>query len=122
MATTGTMIDALFKLREQKRAHEEAIKQLGEKMSAIETDMLKQLDAEGITKATGKAATVSVSEQIRPNVTDWDLYYAFIHKNKYYHLLERRPSVSGCQELFETKGVIPGVVPFTKRSINMRAL
>lgn len=122
MPTTGVMIDNYYKLREEKRGFEEAIKQIGEKMSTIETDMIKQMDAEGITKATGKNATISVSEQIRPNVQDWDQFYAYIHKNKYYHLLERRPSVSGCQELFETKGKVPGVVPFTARRINMRAV
>ena len=122
MSTTGNMIDSYWKLRDQKRAHEEAIKQLSEAMSKMETDLLQQMDADGITKATGKNATVSISTQIRPNVTDWDEFYKFIGKHKYYHLLERRPSVSGCQELFESKGAIPGVVPFTKRGINMRAL
>lgn len=122
MSTTGTMIDRFHELRESKRAHEEAIKQIQEKMSMLERDLLLQMDAEGITKATGRTATISVGEQIRPNVTDWDQFYNYIHKNKLYHLLERRPSVSGCQELFETKGVIPGVVPFTARRINMRNL
>jgi hypothetical protein len=122
MPTTGSMVEDYYRLREEKRGFEEAIKQIGEKMSAIETDMIKQMDAEGIIKATGKHATVSISEQIRPNVQDWDIFYAYIHKNKFYHLLERRPSVSGCQELFETKGKVPGVVPFTARRINMRNL
>lgn len=119
---TGGLSDEYFMLREQKRLHEESIKQLTEKMSIIEGKLIECMDAEGITKATGKKATVSISEQIRPNVQDWDQFYAYIHKNKFYHLLERRPSVSGCQELFETKGKVPGVVPFTARRINMRAL
>ena len=122
MATTGTMIDQYHDLREEKRRHEEAIKGITEKMSRLETDLLLQMEAEGITKATGKTATISVGEQIRPNVQDWDQFYSFIHKNKYYHLLERRPSVGGCQELFETKGKIPGVVPFVAKRINMRNL
>ncbi len=120
--TTGALSDNYFQLREQKRGHEEAIKQISEQMSVLETKLIETMDADGITKATGKKATVSISEQIRPNVQDWDQFYAYIHKNKYYHLLERRPSVSGCQELFETKGKVPGVVPFTARRINMRAL
>ncbi len=120
--TTGSLSDQYFMYREQKRTHEEAIKQLEDKMSLIETKLIEAMDADGITKATGKKATVSISEQIRPNVQDWDAFYAYIHKNKFYHLLDRRPSVSGCRELFETKGKVPGVVPFTARRINMRAL
>jgi hypothetical protein len=122
MPTTGSLADRLFELREEKRAHEEAIKQISESMSVIERDLISQMDSEGITKATGRSATVSDGEPIRPNVQDWDVFYQYIHKNKLYHLLERRPSVSGCQELFETKGKIPGVVPFTARRINMRSL
>lgn len=120
--TTGSLADDMFQLRERKRAHEEAIKQLSEKMSLLETKLLESMDSQGLTSARGSRVTVSVSEQVRPNVQDWDEFYRFIQKHKYWHLLERRPSVSGCKELFETKGKIPGVVPFTQRRINMRTL
>lgn len=118
----GTLTDKLHKLREIKRKHEAAIKDLSEEMAQLETQIIALLDAEGVTKATGKTATVSVSEIMRPSVVNWDEFYAYIHRHKYYHLLERRPSVSGCQELFELKGQIPGVVPFTQRRLNLRAL
>jgi hypothetical protein len=75
-----------------------------------------------VSKSTGVLATVSISENIRPSVEDWDAFYAYIHKYKYYHLMERRPSVSGCNELLETKGKIPGVVPFTQRKLNVRSV
>jgi hypothetical protein len=65
---------------------------------------------------------VSITESVRPSVENWDDFYRFIHRHKYYHLLDRRPSVTGCRELFETKGNIPGVVPFTKRKINLRSI
>ena len=120
--STGALSDKLFMLREQKRVHEEAIKQISDQMSLVETQLLEAMDKDEITKATGKKATVSISETIRPNVQDWDAFWAYIHRHKFYHLLERRPSVSGCQELFEKKGNIPGVVPFTQRRINMRSL
>lgn len=120
--STGALSDEFFLLREQKRMHEEAIKQIQGKMDLVERQLLERMDADGITKATGRKATVSISELIRPHVQDWDAFWAYIHRHKYYHLLERRPSVSGCNELFEKKGNIPGVVPFTKRGINMRAL
>lgn len=120
METAGKLIDERFILREQKRAHEEAIKQLEQKLQSNESALLELLDKEGITKAAGKRATVSISENIKPSVEDWDRFYAYIQRNKAWHLLERRPSVSGCNELFELKGAIPGVVPFKKRQVNMR--
>jgi hypothetical protein len=122
MRTIGAKIDKLHKLREQKRLLEEKIKLLVAEMDALENELVTQMDAEGVIRSTGKAATVSIGESIRPSVDDWDAFYAYIHRNKYYHLLEKRPSVSGCRELFETKGKIPGVVPFTQRKLNMRTI
>lgn len=122
MNTIGAKIDKLFSIREDKRELEERIKLLVAQADAMETELITQLDAEGVTKSTGKKATVSISESIKPSVENWDDFYKYIQRNKYWHLLERRPSVTGCRELFETKGKIPGVVPFTQRKLNLRTL
>jgi hypothetical protein len=122
MATTGTLSDNLYKLREQQRAHEEAIKQIAKERSFIEGELLKQMMAEGISKATGKFATVSIKEQDTYQVSDWDQFYEYIRKNKAFHLLERRPSVTGCREMFELKGRLPGVVPGSFKKINMTVI
>lgn len=122
MSTIGAKIDQLHALREQKRALEEQIKQLSGQMDVLENDLIEQMDAEGVSKSTGNSATVSISTSVKPSVDDWDAFYKYIHRYKYYHLLERRPSVTGCRELLETKGKIPGVVPFTQRKLNIRSV
>lgn len=122
MKTIGAKIDKLHQLREKKRKLEEQVTIVSDEMNALEHELVAQMDAEGVTRSTGKAATVSIAEHIRPSVEDWDAFYKYIHRYKYYHLLERRPHVSGCRELFETKGRIPGVVPFTQRKLNMRSI
>lgn len=122
MSTIGVKIDQLHALREQKRALEEQIKQLSGQMDELENQLIDQMDKEGVTKSTGNSATVSISTSVKPSVDDWDAFYAYIHRYKYYHLLERRPSVTGCRELLETKGKIPGVVPFTQRKLNIRSV
>ena len=122
MSTIGAKIDQLHDLREQKRELEEQVNQLKAQMAELENDLIAEMDKQGVTKSTGGAATVSISSNVRPSVDDWDAFYAYIHRYKYYHLLERRPSVSGCNELLETKGKIPGVVPFTQRKLNIRSV
>ena len=122
MSTIGVKIDQLHALREQKRALEEQIKQLSGQMDELENQLIDQMDKEGVTKSTGNSATVSITTSVKPSVEDWDAFYAYIHRRKYYHLLERRPSVTGCRELLETKGKIPGVVPFTQRKLNIRSV
>ena len=122
MSTIGAKIDQLHNLREQKRHLEEQVKQLQAQMAELENELIEDMDKQGVSKSTGALATVSISSQDRPSVDDWDAFYAYIHRHKYYHLLERRPSVSGCNELLETKGKIPGVVPFTQRKLNLRSV
>lgn len=122
MSTIGAKIDELHNLREQKRKLEEQVKQLSGKMDELENKLIEQMDKEGVTKSTGVAATVSIGTSVKPSIDDWDAFYAYIHRYKYYHLLERRPSVTGCRELLETKGKIPGVIPFTQRKLNIRSI
>ena len=122
MSTVGAKIDALHALREEKRQLEELLKAKAQEIALAENDLIEQMDQQNITKSTGSKATVSISTSVKPSVEDWDAFYAYIHKNKYYHLLERRPSVTGCRELFDHKGAIPGVVPFTQRKLNIRSV
>lgn len=113
-------IEAMFKIREKVRKLEADIKLLNEEKDAISAALMEQMDKEGVTKSAGKNASVTISEAVVPSVENWDEFYKYIHRKKFYHLLERRPSVSGCRELFDKSGRIPGVVPFTKRTIQLR--
>ncbi len=122
MSTVGAKIDSLHALREEKRLLEEQVKAKAQEIGLAENELIEQMDQQNITKSTGSKATVSITTSVKPSVEDWDAFYAFIGKNKYYHLLERRPSVTGCRELFDTKGKIPGVVPFTQRKLNIRSV
>lgn len=122
MSKIGTKIDQLQQLREAKRALEEQIKELTHKMDTLENELITQMDSEGVVKSTGNLATVSIATSIKPQVDDWDVFYKYIRRNNYFHLLERRPSVTGCRELFETKGKVPGVVPFTQRKLLIRSI
>lgn len=120
MNTVGSMIDHLHVLREKRRQLEKEIEHINKEFSITEADLLRQMQAEGLEKAGGKFASASIVEAVKPTVEDWDLFYNYIKKNDYFHLLERRPSVTGCRELFETKGKIPGVVPFTIQKVSLR--
>lgn len=120
--SVGSLIDSMWELRESKRKLEDKVKEINEQIEQLDAQLISCMDAEKITASTGNKASASITEAIRPNVVDWDSFYAFIHKHKHYHLLERRPSVTGCRELFETKGAVPGVQPFVKRTINLRTV
>lgn len=118
----GAIIDELHSTRDTIRVHEAAIKDLSKVKEDLEIQLMGAMDAEGVTKSTGRVGSVSITEVVKPQVEDWDELYEYIRKTKQFHLLERRPSVTGCRELFEMGKAIPGVVPFTKRSVNLRSL
>lgn len=119
--TIGSLTDEMHVIRENKRGLEEQIKALDEQYRELEMKLIELADEQGTTTGKGKSASFTVAESVVPQVTNWDDFYKFIQKNKYWHLLERRPSVTGCRELFETKGAIPGVEKFTKRRVNLRS-
>lgn len=120
MEPLGREIDALWELREGKRELEEKLTVVAKSIVEKELELLHRMDAEGLLKSTGTHGTVSISESVKPTVTDWDAFYEYIKRHNFMHLLERRPSVTGCRELFELKGKIPGVEPFRQRKVNLR--
>lgn len=117
--TIGEEIDALWELREEKKALLAKAADVQKAYDEKERLLNDRLKAENVTQAAGSRARVTASESVVPAVKDWDQFYKFIHRHKYYHLLERRPSVTGCRELFESKGQIPGVEPFTKHGLRL---
>lgn len=121
-ATPGEDIDALFELREKKRKLEASIKDLEGQASLIEERLMENMDKDGIDKMTGRKASVSISSSVVANVEDWDAFTAFIHKNKAYHLFQRRVSDAAYREMLEIKKVVPGTQPFTKKRLNLRAV
>lgn len=118
----GAKIDLRTKLVDQHREAQAAADLIDAQVKEVESALFEQMEREGTTRGGGKSATVSIVESVVPNVEDWEAFYKYIKRMGYFHLLERRPSVTGCRELFETKGKIPGVMPFQKRKLNFSKL
>lgn len=122
MVNTGELIDSLAKKQaEYKKANDKA-ESLKAEVDQIKAQLIEALDAEGTDKASSKkAGTVSIQESIVFNMEDWEKFWAFVHKNKAYHLVQKRVSEPAMREMLELKKAIPGAMPFTKRSIRFTA-
>lgn len=118
----GATIDHLWACREEKRKLEAQTKEVEEKIKEIEESLMERLGKEGLEKATGTKASVSITSTVTADVQDWDAFYPYIAKNKFWHLLQRRVSDPSYRELLEQGKKVPGVVPFTKRRINLRSI
>ncbi len=120
--TVGALIDQIWAAREEKRRLEAQIKEVETTIADINEQLMERLEAEGLDKASGSKATVSVSTNTVANVDDWDAFWAYIIKNKFTHLLQRRVSDPAYRELLEAGKKVPGVQPFVKRTLNVRSL
>jgi hypothetical protein len=120
--TIGSRIDALNQLREDKRALEEKIKIIEGSYHELEEALMEDLKTQGMDKATGKKASVSVSSTVVGNLVDDKAFFAYVKRTGYFHLLQRRLSDPAIRELLESKGSIPGVEPFVKKRLNLRTL
>ena len=121
-ATPGAMIDSMWELREKKRALEASVKDVESQIADLEAKLMEDMQANGVDKMTGKHASVSITSTVVANVEDWDAFWAYIHKMKYGHLLQRRVSDPAYRELLDLGKKIPGTQPFTKKRLNLRAL
>jgi hypothetical protein len=119
--TLGALIDKLDAAREKKREINEDLKVAEAAYNEVEDEVKNRLMIEGMDKATGKRATVSLSKVVVANVTDWDAFYAYVKKTGYFHLFQRRVSDPAWRELSEKKPV-PGTEPFEKLNLNLRSL
>ena len=121
VAANGAAVDQLIKLRERKRDLEASVKSLEGQIEDMQLQLLEQMEASGTDKLSGKLGTASISTSVVANVEDWDALYPYIAKNKLWHLLQRRVSDPAYRELLDAGKKVPGVQPFNKKRLNLRA-
>lgn len=117
----GTTVDKLVGLRNKKRDLEASVKSLEGQIEDLQSQLLEEMEAAGVDKFSGKLGTVSISTNVVANVEDWDALYPYIAKNKLWHLLQRRVSDPAYRELLDAGKKVPGVQPFSKKRLNLRA-
>jgi len=108
------------KLRDQKKELKDEIKVIESEMDAIATEFMEYFDREECQRAIFRDWTVYKTEAVVPSVKDWDTFWKYVLRQKADHLIEHRASVTGCRELFATKGKIPGLEPFNRITIGVR--
>lgn len=118
----GATTDKMWALREKKRAADAVVKNIEAEIKELEPMLFSLLDAQDTRKAEGKKASVSIGEAVVGTVDDWDATWAYIAKNKFFHLVQKRLSDPALRELWALGKVVPGVQPFTKRTLSIRSL
>ncbi len=120
--TIGAAIDALWDLKQLKKKADEEVKRIEALIDDAESAVYELMDAQKLDGGRGSKASVSLGTNVSYSIDDFDAFAKYVSRTKYFHLFQRRVSTEGVRELFETKGGVPGLVPFTKRKINLTTL
>lgn len=118
----GSLINKLMDIRESMKPLNAQIARLKEEKEETELKLIEMMDALGTDQTRNDVATASISDTVVPQVEDWDRFYRWIHRNKAYYMLERRPASVAFRETLEQRKnkPIPGVQSYTRRTINLR--
>lgn len=122
--TLGHDIDYLHSVREKKRKLEEQLNEVKDHQQELEAKLIERMKTEGVYKASGARMTVSRDQATFPHIVDWSLVEDYVHRNKYYHLFQRRLSAPAWNELCaKRKGVpVPGTEPHVKDTLSLTSI
>jgi len=119
----GSQINRLHKLREKARVLNAQLKEVNAEKAELELEVIEDLEREGVTQASTKTATVTVSEEEVAVIEDWDKFNAFVKRNNAFELYYRRVNNASFRELATTRrgGSIPGASTRTIKKLSLRS-
>lgn len=118
----GQLVDELWEQRERKRQLNEHLKTIETGIDALTSELIERMEKEGLDKMSGKAASLTVSPSLNPNIEDWDAVCAFIKRSGNWQLIRRQLNPEPWRELMTTRGAVPGTTSFIKKTLNMRTI
>lgn len=119
--TVSAIADEIFDLNTKLKNLNAEAKKIEEEKRILEQELIAECETLGLEKGGGKTSKFTITPSVVPVVSaeNWDKFYKFIKRNNWFHLLERRPSLTGCRELWEQNKDIPGVDKFTKMKVTV---
>lgn len=126
--TLGSLADQRWALKQKKTAADKVVKDIEADIKALEEQIIEQLDSQDTRKAEGKLCSISINSSVQPSTENWDDFIQFIaagkrnDKTAYLHLVQRRVSVEAWRELLALGINVPGIKPFTARTLSVTAL
>jgi len=114
----GEQVAGLRMIKAEIKGAQEDLKALEAQKRIIEDDIMATLDESGQSLSRTDAGTVSITQEVVANVTDWNALTAYIMEHGSFYLMQRRVSSVAWRDEIASKGDVPGTEPFTKRKIS----
>lgn len=113
------LIDAMYKKRSEKEIAAKTVKELNDEFKAMEAELINRLANTGMKTAGTTLAKVSLSEEVVPQVEDWEKVHRYVKDKDAWHLLKRSLNAAPFREMLQADEELPGVVPFTRRKLSL---
>jgi hypothetical protein len=110
--TLGAAADQLYTTIQKRLTAQKKVDALKAQETALKDHIIRELPKSEVKGVVGRIAKVTVRQDNIPSVKDWDKFYAYIHRNKAYEMLQRRVKADAVKERWENKKKVPGVEPF----------
>lgn len=117
MSNATTLAELMEQLKAKRAQHAEAqavVDGIEAEEEVLEAQILEKLQETGVDRVVHSGYLAKRDERIYGQIKDYDAFTKFVHRNKYYHLFERRIATLAFRELLGLKGSVPGVEPITK--------
>jgi len=101
---------------------EAEVKLLEKEAEGKKAKLIEAAEKANLRMGAGELSRWDIKEEVYPQSVDWDGFCEYMAKNKYWHLVQRRPGVKACQELWERGIDIPGIDKFTKIKVNVKGV
>jgi len=118
--TLNQLIEQKASVRKEIESLNKQLKDLNARQDDLDWALMKKMDSEGLSRTSNDSFTVSVKEEVMPQVEDWEEVYQVIRDSGDFSLVQRRVSAAAYRELLKLGEQIPGIKPVTVRKINFR--
>ena len=120
--TINELIEKRAEVKQSMDSLNRELKVLRETQDHLDVLLLKKMDAEGLSRTANQQASVSINEDIVPDVTNWEEVQQYVIATEDFSLIQRRISSTAYKELLKLGEAVPGLQPRTIRRINFRSL
>lgn len=108
--TLGEIADQLYQTRESRLALQKTVDKFKSDEEALSAVLVKKLEAaKTMTGVAGRIARAELVPDVKPELTSWPKFCAFVAKKKAFDLLERRIGKNAWKALHEKGTKVPGV-------------
>ena len=119
----GTKIDRYYKMRDEIRDLEKAVKVKKKKYEEMETEIMADLNKNKLNGSKGnKLGQVSITKKEFVVVDDPNAFNKYVLRNRALDLYQRRISITAYKERTDAGKKIPGTHLEAKRSLHLTAL